>query len=652
MKRLSFAPRPAALASLIALVAVAVAGIAWAAPADKPEATPAVPRVMAYEGYLTDAGGVPLRDGKYDFVFALYAEPSGGVPVWTEEHRGVAVRGGALRVILGEGSTPNPLAIPFDRPYWLGIRIGRDPEAAPRLELATNAYSFRAAVAEEVRDGAITTARIAPLAVTDDKIASVSWSKIVGAPGNEERVQARGDDKPGPVPANVWHTRGNTRTDPRYDYLGTADSTDLLFKTNATERMRIYSYGKIVMKGDLDVEGYVTSRKTPNEGGFLLADPQHGLKRVGNDDVRLFTTGGNLLLEGGNVGVNTAAPTAKLHVGSVAGTSPFKISDGATDRFTVEHSGRVAIESSVNSDNAVATGYPLYVSAPSNGIAVKVNSNDASGANNFVSFFDNTGMVGRIEGQIWSDVLTDPQYDLLTAIDVLEIAVAGIELAGAASSANACAGLGVVACPPIPSLIVAATASLAAQVGRTAITQAYFWDNLGVSYQSGSGDYAEWLERLDGGESIGWGDVVGVFGGRITKKTSGAEQLLAVSRSPIVLGNMPAKEREASCEKVAFLGQVPVKVVGPVREGDYIIPSGLDDGTGIAVPPAMMTPEEYAKAIGRAWGSSADPLVKLVNVAIGLNASDVAKAVGKLQADVDALRAEVRALNARAAAGR
>ncbi len=651
MKRLSFASRSAVL---LVLLAASAAGIAWGAPGDRPEATPTVPRVMAYEGYLVDANGAPLRDGKYDFTFALYAEPSGGSPVWAEEHRGVTVGGGVLRVLLGKGSAASPLAIPFDRPYWLGIRIGRDPEAAPRMELVTNAYSFRAAVADEVRDGAITTERIAPLAVTDDKIASVSWSKIVGAPGGDGEAQAvKTNDRPGPVPANVWSTRGNTRTNPPYDYLGTADSTDLLFKTNARERMRIYSYGKIVMKGDLDVEGYVTSRKTPNEGGFLLADPQHGLKRFGNDDVRLFTTGGNILLEGGNVGVNVPSPTARLHVGSVPGvTPPFKISDGATDRFVVEHSGRVTIESSVNTDNTVATGYPLYVSGPSNGIAVKVNSSDASSANNFISFFDNSGMVGRIEGQIWSDVLTDPQYDLLTAIDVLEIAVAGIELAGAASSANACAGLGVVACPPIPSLIVAATASLAAQVGRSAITQGFFWDNLGVSYQSGAGDYAEWLERIDENESIGWGDVVGVFGGKITKETKGAEQLLAVSRAPIVLGNMPAKDREERCEKVAFMGQVPVKVVGPVREGDYIIPSGLADGAGIAVPPAMMTPEEYAKAIGRAWGASPDPLVKYVNVAIGLNASDVAKAVGKLQADVEALRAEVRALNARAAAGR
>lgn len=637
-------------AGVLLLLSAAVCGVLpEPACAQKTSSASAIPRVMAYEGYLADASGKPLRDGKYDFAVAIYADPAGGAPLWTEEHKNVSVTSGVVRLLLGKGT---PLAVQFDRPYYLGVRMGKDGEMEPRLELVANAYSFRAAVADEVADRSVTTEKLAPLSVTDDKIKSVSWDKIVGTPDAAGALES--PDKPGSVPASVWHTRGNLRTEPPREYVGTADSTDLLFKTNARERMRIYSYGKIVMKGDLDVEGYVTSRKTPNEGGFLLADPYHGLKRVGNDDVRLFTTGGSLLLEGGNVGIGVTAPSARLHVGAgAAGTYPFKITDGASDRLVVDASGRLQVLSSVTGDGSLAADYPVYVSGATNGVAIKVNAADASSANNFISFWDNSGMVGRVEGQVWSDVLTDPEYVMMTTIDVLEIAIAGIELAGAASSANACAGLGVVACPPVPSLIVAATASLAATVGRSAITQGYFWDNLGVAYESGSGDYAEWLPRLDAGEKIKAGDIVGVFGGKITKTTAGAQQILAVSRAPIVLGNMPAKGNEARCEKVAFMGQVPVKVAGRVKEGDYIIPSGLGDGAGIAVSPELMTAEEYAKAVGRAWDSSESSATKYINTAIGLNAADVASAVRGLQAELEALKAEVRGMAAQArSAGR
>ncbi|MCB0785516.1 MAG: hypothetical protein KDC02_15090, partial [Flavobacteriales bacterium] len=61
------------------------------------------------------------------------------------------------------------------------------------------------------------------------------------------------------------------------------------------------------------------------------------------------------------------------------------------------------------------------------------------------------------------------------------------------------------------------------------------------------------------------GDVVGVHGGRISRRTEGAQHVLAISSRPIVLGNMPEEGLEHLYERVGFLGQVPVKVAGPVQ---------------------------------------------------------------------------------------
>ena len=65
-------------------------------------------------------------------VFTIYnVSTSGGTPLWTETHS-VTVSQGVYSVILGEGSTPNPINLPFDTTYYLGVQVGADPEMTPR----------------------------------------------------------------------------------------------------------------------------------------------------------------------------------------------------------------------------------------------------------------------------------------------------------------------------------------------------------------------------------------------------------------------------------------------------------------------------------------------------------------------------------------
>jgi len=207
---------------------------------------------------------------------------------------------------------------------------------------------------------------------------------------------------------------------------------------------------------------------------------------------------------------------------------------------------------------------------------------------------------------------------------------------------------------------VAEGAKLAAVYGEWEIKRVL---NVGVAFESGSGDYAEYLERLNVDEKMKAGDIVGVFGGKITKSTRDAQQLMVVSSKPIVLGNMPEKSEEHLYEKVAFMGQIPVKVIGEVKEGDYIIPSGTDDGMGIALSPEMMTADEFLKVVGRAWGTSYKKTEKMVNLVVGLNSTDIANVLkqqtkqnqllkSKLQISMDKMRhtqAEVAQLNSEVA---
>jgi len=140
----------------------------------------------------------------------------------------------------------------------------------------------------------------------------------------------------------------------------------------------------------------------------------------------------------------------------------------------------------------------------------------------------------------------------------------------------------------------------------------------GVSYNSGGADYAELLPRLNSAEHIQPGEIVGLFDGRVTKRTRGATQVMAVSTGPVVLGNDPGKDTRGGYEKVAFIGQVMARVRGTVQAGDFIIASGLDDGTGVAVSPERITSEQFKQAVGQAWEKSVDSGVKSVRIAVGL----------------------------------
>ena len=140
----------------------------------------------------------------------------------------------------------------------------------------------------------------------------------------------------------------------------------------------------------------------------------------------------------------------------------------------------------------------------------------------------------------------------------------------------------------------------------------------GVTYKNSGSDFAEYLRLLQKDEIMEAGDIVGVVGGRITKRTLDADNVLAISTAPIVLGNAPGKEKEHLYEKVTFLGQVPVKVRGAVKAGDYIIPSGKNEGIGIAVPPKELTAAQVIHMVGRAWESSQDKGIKLINTAVGM----------------------------------
>ncbi|MBL0025747.1 MAG: hypothetical protein IPO98_12465 [Saprospiraceae bacterium] len=203
-------------------------------------------------------------------------------------------------------------------------------------------------------------------------------------------------------------------------------------------------------------------------------------------------------------------------------------------------------------------------------------ANALDNTNSFVTFTDNNDYtLGSVKAQSirnWTDDYFDQLflYEMITTFAGLDVTELG------------------------PELILATK------------TIANDYLNIGVEYSSGNGDYAEWLERIDPNEAISTGDIVAVKGGKITKDLTIAEQVMAVSHHPIVLGNIPPDGKTHLGNNIAFMGQIPVKIMGPVLSGDFIVAKSGIPGYGVAVTQADMTVDDFKLTVGRSWETNAN----------------------------------------------
>ena len=134
-----------------------------------------IPRLIRYQGTLTDAEGNPM-EGPCDLKFRFYDAAAGGTPVWEETQAGVPVARGAFSVLLGSVA---PLNLRFDADCWLAVSVNGGAEMTPRHQVASvpNAYLSEKADAVVDRGARVTHS-------TDQSIAHNVGTKLAF---NQER---------------------------------------------------------------------------------------------------------------------------------------------------------------------------------------------------------------------------------------------------------------------------------------------------------------------------------------------------------------------------------------------------------------------------------------------------------------------------------
>ncbi len=300
-------------------------------------------------------------------------------------------------------------------------------------------------------------------------------------------------------------------------------------------------------------------------------------------------------------------------------------------------------DTSIGNSSIVDNGTTITFNEPTTPFNVQefaASGSDLSSSTNFINFLDASGNNrGSVQGQSYHDWTTSEDFIFSATGNALTIAQWVVALALSFATFECAAlptELPVAICTGIQ--LISNDVQYTEQIIQWFVQFAEVEGNLGVVYTSSSGDYAEYLRRADTTEQLSVGDIVGETNGLISKKTDGAQSVLSISRAPIVLGNTPPKGEERFYDKVGFLGQVPVKVRGEVNAGDFIIPSGFEDGTGVAVSPDAISPDQFTLVVGRAWTGSKELGIKYVTIAAGLNAKSMSEIMSREQGEIDSLK--------------
>ena len=292
----------------------------------------AVPALMSYQGRVTDASGTLIGNTapvNRAITFRLYTDATGGTAIYAEI-QSVTISAGEFSVLIGNGTgisgSPGPSApattqftlneainTSGDSPLYLGITVDDgnsatvSAEIAPRQQLVSGAYAFRAGMAETVASGAVTEAMLGDSSVATGNIQTKAINSSKIADGGVSTLNIANSAitlaKLNTNQIGVWTPSGNNVWRSGNVGIGQSNPGFPLNFANTTGN-KIALYGNSGNHYGLGIQGSLLQIYTSGQS----ADVAFGYGHSGNFTETMRVRGN------GNVGIGTSTPGAKLHV--------------------------------------------------------------------------------------------------------------------------------------------------------------------------------------------------------------------------------------------------------------------------------------------------------------------------------------------------
>jgi hypothetical protein len=118
-----------------------------------------VPKMLNYQGYLTDTLGIPINDS-LDMTFKIYDAIISGNELWSETQPNVPVERGVFSVLLGSGTPIPDTVFTAGADRWLELTLEGPQTLSPRTRITAMGYAYTSTYAD--------TAEYAKNAVADN----------------------------------------------------------------------------------------------------------------------------------------------------------------------------------------------------------------------------------------------------------------------------------------------------------------------------------------------------------------------------------------------------------------------------------------------------------------------------------------------------
>jgi len=282
-----------------------------------------VPRLINYQGVLTDAAGAPVN-GARSIQFALFETETGGTAFWSETHS-VDVADGLFNVILGSVTVMDSTAFEPDSVY-LEITVGEDGPMTPRQRLVSVMSAFYADHADHADDtdrlngytaGAFVRT-INAVAPAEGEVTLVGGENVTVTPDAENHtvtISAEGGGTTGDNLGNHSATRNIKLNDHWLSNDGGDEGIQIDNSGNVSMPGNFITHGNFNAVGSIQSNSTITAISSINSNGFIRtgipASTYESGDIVSTDDLLAdddiiagdrVTSGGNMIC-GNNMGI-------------------------------------------------------------------------------------------------------------------------------------------------------------------------------------------------------------------------------------------------------------------------------------------------------------------------------------------------------------